>query len=72
MLEGIEACLEFSKDEASECSVLVKLFEQAVNFNSGLDTAVLTTQMMCEYLSCLVDLLRDSCEKLKNEDTVNV
>ena len=69
MLEGIEQCLDFSKDDGSDCAVLIKLFEQSVNLRSNLNSEVLTTQLMCDYLSCLMQLLRDSQDKLEHEDT---
>jgi len=52
-MEGMLSCLEFSKDEASDVAILIKLFEQAVCFKTQLNPLGMTAEVMCEFLESL-------------------
>ena len=52
-MEGMMSCLEFSKDEASDVAILIRLFEQAVSFKTELNPLGLTVEAICEFLESL-------------------
>lgn len=65
IVDGIENCLEFGKDETSDMSVLVRLFEQAINLKSSLNPSALNHEMLCDYLQALLEALRQDKDKLE-------
>ena len=59
VLENLQHCLDFSQDDTCDSAVLIRLFEQSVNFATNLDPRHVSSQAMCEYVDSLLTYLKD-------------